>query len=141
MICGRFIKSYLSASLAIWLALPLSANASAFHADPFQASADMQETQNPAVQTGGGVQSTPPPVSQTQSSPQQQEKPNTPLGTAAAPDTRPDGVPASAPSGAAIAPAKQKRVRKFSIRTALVVGALVAVGVVAGVTLATSARP
>lgn len=65
----------------------------------------------------------------------------TPLGTAAAPETRGDGIPASTPSGAAIAPGKQKRVRKFSIRTGLVLGAVVAVGVVAGASLASSSRP
>ena len=64
-----------------------------------------------------------------------------PLGTAAAPEIRRDGVPGSAPAGAAIAPAKQRRVWRFSVKTALVVGAVVAVGVVAGVSLATSSRP
>ncbi|WP_263418577.1 hypothetical protein [Terriglobus albidus] len=72
---------------------------------------------------------------------QPQEKAPPPRGTAAAPDTRVDGVPAATPSGAAIAPAKQKRVRRFSIRTALVVGTVIAVGTVAGLSLATSAKP
>ena len=65
----------------------------------------------------------------------------TPVGTAAAPDTHVDGIAASTPSGAAIAPAKQRRVRKFTIRTALVVGAIVAVGIVSAVSLASPARP
>jgi hypothetical protein len=65
----------------------------------------------------------------------------TPLGTAAAPETGHDGVPGSAPAGAAIAPAKQRRVWRFSIKTALVVGAVVAVGIVAGVSLASPSRP
>ena len=65
----------------------------------------------------------------------------TPLGTAVAPDTHIDGVAASTPSGAAIAPAKQRRIRRFSVRTALVVGAVVAVGITAGATAATSGRP
>jgi len=65
----------------------------------------------------------------------------TPLGTAAAPETRRDGVPGAAPAGAAIAPAKQKRIWRFSVRTALLVGAIVAVGIVAGVSLASPSRP
>lgn len=65
----------------------------------------------------------------------------TPIGTAAAPDTHVDGIAASTPSGAAIAPAKQKRVRRFAIRTALVVGAVVAVGIVSAVSFASPGRP
>ena len=64
-----------------------------------------------------------------------------PVGTAAAPDTRVEGIAASTPSGAAIAPAKQRRVSKFAIRTALVIGTLVAVGVVAGASLASPSHP
>jgi len=64
-----------------------------------------------------------------------------PLGTAAAPDTHIDGVAASTPSGAAIAPAKQRRVAKFSIRTALIVGAVVAVGIVVGASAASPSHP
>jgi hypothetical protein len=75
------------------------------------------------------------------SSPVQPPQASNPLGTAAAPDTHIDGVAASTLSGAAIAPAKQKRVWRFSIRTALVVGAIVAVGIVVGATAATSSRP
>ena len=101
----------------------------------------------PAPQTAGDTKTTVPaqqPVSSVPS-PQQSAPPQTqnatPLGTAAAPQTQIDGVTASTPSGAAIAPAKQKRVRKFSVRTALVVGAVVAVGAVAGASLATSSHP
>lgn len=61
-----------------------------------------------------------------------------PVGTAAAPDMRPEGTPASAPAGAAIAPAKQRRVKSFSVRVALLVGAAVAVGIVAGAALGSS---
>ena len=64
-----------------------------------------------------------------------------PVGTAAAPVSKPEGVPGSTPAGAAIAPAKQKRVRTFAIRTALVVAAVVAVGVVVGLSEASSSRP
>lgn len=72
---------------------------------------------------------------------EQTAKPNVPLGTAVAPETHVDGIAASTPSGAAIAPGKQRRVRKFAIRTALIVGAVVAVGVVAAASLGSPSRP
>lgn len=64
-----------------------------------------------------------------------------PVGTAVAPEQQLHGVPASTPSGAAIAPGKQKRIHSFSVRVALLVGAVVAVGTVAGASLASSSRP
>ncbi|HEX4065040.1 MAG TPA: hypothetical protein VHZ09_03375 [Acidobacteriaceae bacterium] len=75
---------------------------------------------------------TPPPASQ---------QPRQPVGTAAAPYIGPGGVPASRPAGAAIAPAKQRRVRIYAIRIALLVGAAVAVGTVVGASEASSSRP
>jgi hypothetical protein len=63
-----------------------------------------------------------------------------PVGTAAAPYEK-SGVPASRPAGAAIAPAKQRRIRSFAIRTALVVGAVVAIGVVTAASLSSPSRP
>jgi hypothetical protein len=72
---------------------------------------------------------------------QQQQTPKTvPTGTAAAPDEQPAGVAASKPSGSAIAPAKQKRIRTYAVRTALIVGAAVAIGVVVGASLASPSR-
>jgi len=62
--------------------------------------------------------------------PSQVAKPPQPVGTAAAPELNPEGIPASRPAGAAIAAAKQKRIHTFMIRTAIVVGAAVAIGVV-----------
>jgi len=77
-----------------------------------------------------------------QQSPQQnQQNSNEPVGTAAAPVVTPEGAPASRPAGAAIAPIKQRRTRSFAIRMALVVGAAVAIGTVAGTTLASPSRP
>jgi hypothetical protein len=64
-----------------------------------------------------------------------------PVGTAVAPEEQLHGVPASTPSGAAIAPGKQKRIHSFSVRVALLVGAAIAVGTVAGASLASSSRP
>jgi hypothetical protein len=63
-----------------------------------------------------------------------------PVGTAVAPYEK-SGVPASRPAGAAIAPAKQRRIRSFAIRTALVVGAVVAIGAVAAASLSSPSQP
>ena len=80
------------------------------------------------------------------SSPQtNQNKPDnsgsTPGGTAAAPYVKQEGVTASRPAGAAIAPAKQRRIRSFAIRAGLVVGACVAIGVVTAASLGSPNRP
>lgn len=71
-----------------------------------------------------------------------QDNPNAhPVGTAAAPLTRPTGIAASRPAGAAIAPAKQRRVKPIVIRVGIIVGAAAAVGVVAGLSKGSSSRP
>jgi hypothetical protein len=64
-----------------------------------------------------------------------------PVGTAAAPFERPLGVAASRPAGAAIAPAKQRRVRTILISIGVVVAAGVAVGTVVGLSKASPSRP
>jgi hypothetical protein len=65
----------------------------------------------------------------------------TPVGTAVAPMVRPEGTAASRPSGAAIAPAKQRRTHTLAIRIALLVGAGVAIGTVAAATLGSPSHP
>jgi hypothetical protein len=72
---------------------------------------------------------------------QQPNPPQKPLGTAAAPYERTTGVAASRPAGAAIAPAKQRRKRAIVISVAIVVGAAVAVGTVAGLSKGSPSRP
>ena len=57
-----------------------------------------------------------------------------PVGTAAAESVRTTGVAASRPAGAALAPAKQRRMRSILIK----VGAIVGVGVAVGTTMALS---
>jgi hypothetical protein len=71
----------------------------------------------------------------------QPNAPQQPVGTAAAPYVRPEGIPASRPAGAAIAPAKQRRVRIYAIRIALLVGAAVAIGTVVAASEGSPARP
>ena len=74
--------------------------------------------------------------------PAQQNTPSpAPAGTAAAPYEKQEGVSASNPAGSAIAPGKQRRIRSFAIRVGLLVGAAVAIGVVAGASLGSSSRP
>jgi hypothetical protein len=70
-----------------------------------------------------------------------QQQNSNPVGTAAAPESRPAGVAASRPAGAAIAPSKQKRRKAILIRVGIIVGAAVAVGTVAGLSRSSSARP
>ncbi len=67
--------------------------------------------------------------------------PQQPVGTAAAPYVQPEGIPASRPAGAAIAPAKQRRVRIYAIRIALLVGAAVAIGTVVAASEGSPTRP
>ena len=89
----------------------------------------------------------PVPPQQSQPSDQQppsqdvQSAPQKPVGTAAAEPTHAAGVAASQPAGVAVAPAKQRRARTIVIRVGALVGAGVAVGTIAALTLGTSSRP
>lgn len=64
-----------------------------------------------------------------------------PRGTAAAPAETPVGVAASRPSGVAIAPAKQRRVRAIVISISLLLAAGAAVGIAAGLSRASHSTP
>ncbi|HEV2464271.1 MAG TPA: hypothetical protein VGT04_10720 [Acidobacteriaceae bacterium] len=75
------------------------------------------------------------------SSQQDQQQPQQPVGTAAAPYENPVGVAVSRPAGAAIAPAKQRRSHTFLIKMSLVIGAAVAVGTVVALSKASPSRP
>jgi hypothetical protein len=70
-----------------------------------------------------------------------EQKPQRPVGTAAAEAPKAKGVTAAQPSGVAIAPAKQRRVRTIVIRVGAMVAAGAAVGTVIGLTKATPSRP
>lgn len=71
-------------------------------------------------------------------SPQQDHQP---LGTAAAESIPTMGVAASRPAGAAIAPAKQHRVRTILIRVGAVVGVAAAVGATVALSEGSPSRP
>lgn len=72
---------------------------------------------------------------------QQQDQAQNPVGTAAGPVTKPTGVAGSRPAGAAIAPSKQKRVRRILIRMGIIIGAAAAVGTVVALSEGSSSRP
>ncbi len=100
-------------------------------------SAQSSSAQSSPAQSGSveSAQLAPSPVpSQTPAQAQPQPQPKEPLGTAAAQTVPTMGVAASQPAGAALAPAKQRRVRTILIR----VGAILAVGAAVGVTVALS---
>jgi hypothetical protein len=82
------------------------------------------------------------PTQSQQEGPQQPPAlPQQPVGTAAAPAEKPTGVPGSRPSGAAIAPAKQKRVRAFVISIGIALAGAAAVGTVVGLSKASHSTP
>jgi hypothetical protein len=102
--------------------------------EPQQSEPQQSEPANtssaPASPSGDSSQSS----TSTAQSQQQQQTPHEPLGTAAAESVQTTGVAASRPAGAAVAPAKQRRVRSILIK----VGALVGAGVAIGTTMALS---
>lgn len=71
----------------------------------------------------------------------QTQKPQRPVGTAAAEAPKVSGVTAAQPAGVAIAPAKQRRVRTIVLKVGALVGAGVAVGTVIALTAGTSSKP
>ncbi|HUY93837.1 MAG TPA: hypothetical protein VMU71_01020 [Terracidiphilus sp.] len=72
---------------------------------------------------------------------QQQSQPQKPVGTAVGPATRPTGIAGARPAGAAIAPAKQRRVHAFFFRVAIIAAALGATGAVIGLSQQSPSRP
>jgi hypothetical protein len=69
------------------------------------------------------------------------QKTQRPVGTAAAEAPKTKGVTAAQPSGIAIAPAKQRRVRTIVLRVGAMVAAGAAVGTVIALTEGTPSRP
>lgn len=101
---------------------------------------EVAQSSSPGSNGNGG--SSQPSQGQQQSSQNQQKNGAAPpVGTAAAPEVKSTGVSGSRVSGAAIAPAKQRRVRIFMIRVAVVVAACVAVGTVVALSHATPGQP
>jgi|HubBroStandDraft_6_1064221.scaffolds.fasta_scaffold61938_3 hypothetical protein len=148
--------------LVLWLMFPTSeiGTAAAQQAPAEQRAANTPSQEGPAAEAAAGsviagnaLPDTPEPVnpqaepqgardsSSQSSSSQQPQEPAQPVGTAAAPYEKTMGIAASRPAGAAIAPAKQRRVRTILISVGVIVAAGVAVGSVAGLSHASSSHP
>ena len=103
--------------------------------------------QDPAPQTqSNSPQTATPPSGQTDASQptpaqDQGQRPQRPVGTAAAEAPKVKGVTAAEPAGVAIAPAKQRRVRTIVLRMGAILGAGAAVGTVVALTAGTPSRP
>jgi len=69
------------------------------------------------------------------------QKPQRPVGTAAAEAPKVSGITAAEPAGAAIAPAKQHRVRTLVIKVGAILGASAAIGTVVALSAATPSKP
>lgn len=72
---------------------------------------------------------------------QQKTNPANPVGTAAAPAANTTGVAGSRPTGAVIAPGKQRRVRTILISIGVVVGTCIAIGTVAALSHSSPSQP
>jgi len=83
------------------------------------------------------------PTEQNATPPQRQpeQKPQRPVGTAAAEAPMVTGVTAAQPAGVAIAPAKQRRVRTLVIKIGAIAGAAVALGTTMALTMGTPSKP
>jgi hypothetical protein len=69
------------------------------------------------------------------------EKLQRPVGTAAAEAPKVSGITAAQPAGAAIAPAKQRRVRIIVLKVGAILGAGAAIGTVVALSAATPSKP
>ncbi|MGA8301683.1 MAG: hypothetical protein WCB53_08915 [Terriglobales bacterium] len=98
------------------------------------------ETQQPSPTQPSAQQTAQQETSQTAAE-QPPAMPKEPLGTAAAETVPTMGIAGSRPAGAALAPAKQRRVRTILIRTGAIVGAAAAVGLTMALTEASPSKP
>lgn len=99
-------------------------------------SAQLETSQAPPTQSSGQPQNSELAAQQPPAA-----TPQEPLGAAAAETVPTVGIAASRPAGAALAPAKQRRVRTILIRMGAVVGAAAAVGVTMALTEASPSKP
>ena len=163
-------RSFLyTACCAVALSLPGSVAAQQAQVEPAQSSAVAQgapsratlpQTEmevaadvlpdSPGAEWAKAQQSTAPQADSSQPAPGQagqttdgnsQEKPQRPVGTAAAEAPRVSGITAAEPAGVAIAPAKQHRVRIIVLKVGAIVGAGAALGTVIALTAGTSSKP
>lgn len=126
-------------------ALPDSTQATAQGVDEQHSNTNQVAQPASDSSTGGAQQQSAAASSQnngaTSSSSEQQSTPAKPVGTAAAPALGSNGIAGSRPTGAVIAPAKQRRVRAILISIGAVLGACVAVGAVAALSHSSPSQP
>jgi hypothetical protein len=113
---------------------------------PQQASSSPSTSSSPAQapsseMTAPAISTDPNQTDPNQTDPNQNEKPQRPVGTAAAEAPKVNGVTAAQPAGVAVAPAKQRRVRTIVLRVGALVGAGAALGAVIALTAATPSKP
>jgi hypothetical protein len=96
---------------------------------------------NPEPGSGQAPAQPQPAVAPPSGASQSQDKEHKPVGTAAAPYEPTVGIAASRPAGAAIAPAKQRRVRTILISLGVIAGAGIAIGSVAALSHGSPSRP
>ncbi len=99
------------------------------------------QSSSPAQDNQQNSTSPPPAQSTTQPSEGTEQKPQRPVGTAAAEAPKVSGVTAAEPAGVAIAPAKQRRVRTIVLKVGAIIGASAALGTVIALTEATPSKP
>ncbi|MFZ3340527.1 MAG: hypothetical protein WA609_19460 [Terriglobales bacterium] len=99
-------------------------------------SAQLETQRAPVTQPSSQQSSAQPPAQQPPPA-----MPQEPLGTAAAETVPTVGIAASRPAGAALAPAKQRRVRMILIRMGAIVGAAAALGVTMALTEGSPSKP
>ena len=133
---NNMFRTCMAAALVVLLALPATAQEKQAGTPSSAAALDnaLPDGPQPAGQN-------PPTPAQQSSTTQSQDNSRKPVGTAAAPYERTMGVAASRPAGAAIAPAKQRRVRTILISLGVIAGAGIAVGSVAALSHGSPSRP
>jgi hypothetical protein len=134
--CRRQAARLIACSLAVLLTAQISAAADHDLPNAPQPAAQAQT----ANQNQNQNQTNTAPPSQTRTN-NGQSSSSQPVGTAVAPLIKPVGVAASRPAGAAIAPAKQRRIRVLAIRWGLILGGAIALGTVAAATMGSPRRP
>ena len=150
---NRWLCRQIAIALAVLLAMPTAESGSAIAQQATQVqqppSASSQPGSENSAVPGNALPDNPSPASsqspdqneQASGSSQPQTDGRKPVGTAAAPYEKTMGVAASRPAGAAIAPAKQRRVRTILISVGVIVGAGIAVGSVAALSHGSPSRP
>jgi hypothetical protein len=106
--------------------------------------AQSQNSAQQAPQTSPTIpqsDSQPPDKTKSPNTDQKEEKLQRPVGTAAAEAPKVSGITAAQPAGAAIAPAKQRRVRTMVLKVGAILAAGAAVGTVVALTAATPSKP